>query len=96
MSTPLVIYELRLTYYQASSTVIGNHDDTPYVYEEVTMLINPGMALKFHQYRLDEMHDAGDKARLTAQLPRKSRSFKLGAYRLTLEKEVSTHVPRMV
>ena len=96
MSTPIVIYELRLTYYQASCNVISNHDDTPYIYEEVTMLINTGMALKFHQYRLDEMRDAADKARLIAQLPRKNRSFKLGAYRLTLEKEVTPHVPRMV
>ncbi len=96
MSTPLVIHELRLTYYQTSCIVTSNRTDTPYAYEEATMLIDPGMALKFHQYRLDELRDAADKARLIAELPRKNRSFKLGAYRLTLEKEAPPHVPRMV
>lgn len=85
-----------MTYYQTSCIVTGNRTDTPYAYEEATMLIDPGMALKFHQYRLDEMRDAADKARLIAELPRKNRSFKLGPYRLTLEKEVTPHVPRMV
>jgi len=55
-----------------------------------------GTAMKFHQYRLNEMRQAADKARLIADLPRKSHTFKLGAYRLTLAKEATTHVPRMV
>ncbi|MEE8407377.1 MAG: hypothetical protein V3S32_09540 [Acidimicrobiia bacterium] len=60
------------------------------------MLIDTGTAMKFHQYRLSEMRQAADKARLFADLPRKSRTFKLGAYRLTLAKEATPHVPRMV
>jgi hypothetical protein len=91
-----VIGNLPLTYYQTFCIVTSNRTDTPYADEEATMLIDPGMALKFHQYRLDEMRDAADKARLIAELPRKNRSFKLGPYRLTLEKEVTPHVPRMV
>ncbi len=71
-------------------------DDTAYVSEEVTVLIDTGIALKLHQYRLDEMREAADEARLIASLPRKTRSFRLGAYRLTLVKEETPHVPRMV
>ncbi len=88
--------QIRLTCYSTSCIVMTISDDTAYVSEEVTMLIDTGIALKLHQYRLDEMREAADKARLIASLPRKNRSFKLGAYRLTLEKEAPPHVPRMV
>ena len=60
------------------------------------MLIDPTTAMKFHHYRLDEMREAAEKARLIAQLPRESRSLKLGAYRLTLSKEATAYVPSMV
>ena len=88
--------KIHLTYYPTSCTVRSISDDTAYASEEVTVLIDTGIALKLHQYRLDEMREAADKARLIASLPRKNRSFKLGAYRLTLEKEGPPHVPRMV
>ena len=60
------------------------------------MLIDPAMALKFHQYRLDAMRGAADKARLIAGLPQENRSFRLKARSLILAKEATPHVPRMV
>jgi len=60
------------------------------------MLINPGDALKLHEYRITELRQSADNARLAAGLTSKPRSFTLGTYRLTLAKETKTHVPRMV
>ena len=57
---------------------------------------HPYIAAEMSRYRLEDMLRAAEKARLIASLPRKTRSFKLGAYRLTFVKEVAPHVPRMV
>lgn len=91
-----VMRKIHLTYYLTSCTVTSVTDNTHNVNEEQPMLIDTGTAMKFHQYRLNEMRQAADKARLIADLPRKSRTFKLGTYRLTLAKEATPHVPRMV
>ncbi len=60
------------------------------------MLISTSNTLKLHEHRINELRQSAKKARLTAGLAPKSRSFTLGNYRLTLAKEPEAHVPRMV
>jgi hypothetical protein len=74
--------------------VISGYDT--YVEKEITMYGHPHIAAEMHRYRLEDMLRTADKARLIASLPRKPRSFRLGHYRLTLVKEVTPHVPRLV
>ena len=57
---------------------------------------HPHIAAEMHRYRLEDMLRSADKARLIASLPRKTRSFRLGRYRLPVVKEVTTRVPRLV
>jgi hypothetical protein len=71
-------------------------DNTTYVKEAVAMLISTSNALKLHEHRINELRQSAEKARLIAGLTSRSRSFKLGNYRLTLAKEPNAHVPRMV
>ena len=57
---------------------------------------HPHIAAEMRRYWLEDMLRTADKARLIGSLPRKTRSFRLGRYRLTVVKEVTTHVPRLV
>jgi len=60
------------------------------------MLISTSNALKLHEYRISELHQASERARLAADVTPRPRSFRLGTYRLTLAKEPKAYVPRMV
>jgi len=91
-----VMCEIHLTCYRFAGTVIIVSDNTPYVKEAVAMLISTSNALKLHEHRINELRQSAEKARLTAGLASKSRSFALGNYRLTLAKEPKAHVPHMV
>ena len=91
-----VMCEIHLTCYRFAGTVIVVRENTPYAKEAVAMLISTSNALKLHEHRINELRQSAEKARLTAGLASKSRSFALGNYRLTLAKEPEAHVPRMV
>jgi len=52
-------------------------------------------ATEMHRYRAEQMTRAVGRARLIASLPRRTRSLKLGTYRLTLTK-LATGVPSTV
>ena len=67
-----------------------------YVEMQITMYGHPHIAAEMQRYRLEDMLRTADKARFIASLPRKSRSFRLGHYRLTLVKEATPYVPRLV
>jgi len=71
-------------------------DYAPYVKEMVEMLINTGNALKLHEYRIAELRQSAEKARLATSVTSKPHSLRLGTYRFTLTREARTHVPRMV
>lgn len=91
-----VMCKIHLTCYRFEGTVMIVSDNTPYVKETVVMLISTSNALKLHEHRINELRQSAEKARLTAGQPSKSRSFKLGNYRLTLAKEPQAYVPHMV
>lgn len=88
--------KIRLTPYSISGRVMVISGYDTYVEKEITMYGHPHIAAEMHRYRLEDMLRTADKARLIASLPRKPRSFRLGHYRLTLVKEVTPHVPRLV
>jgi len=89
----VVMGKIHLTYYFLSCTVISISQYTTYVKTGSTMDSYSSIAAEMHRYRSEQMIRAVERARLVASLPRKARSLRLGAYRLTFGK-VSPSVPR--
>jgi hypothetical protein len=57
------------------------------------MYIDSHLAADIHRYRIEETHRTAEHRRLIAALPRKTRSYRLGSYRLTLAKAATPQVP---
>ena len=84
-----VMCKIHLTYYFQIGIVMSISQYAAYVNKEGSMDSYTQFASEMHRYRSDQLVQAVERTRLINSLPKKSRSLKLGAYVLTLNKPTS-------